>query len=272
MPLLASVHGDLTDFSVGFSKAVPAEKPTTVTLAGSGTLVSAGGVRAILTAQHVISKLPDSGDVGLIVPTRQQGYHHPVIIDLDHARKIPIAKGADDSRGPDLGLLVLSAADWSLFPTGKTFFNLSKRCEMMLNAPHAPLRGIWVICGLVGEWTNNPPPNRRLPEHQTGFHGLAMPVAMTKERKEADFDYFSVQVAKNETYEGPESFGGCSGGGLWHLIVQEDDKGSLAISESLLSGVLFHQSWWENGRNTLECHGRTSLYGKVVEVLEKLAP
>jgi hypothetical protein len=270
MPLIETVLGDITDISVGFSKIVPSQNPAEVQLAGSGTLVSAGGVRAILTAAHVVSNLPDSGDVGLIAPLRGGGYHAPVIIDMQHVQKILVAKGSDDSQGPDLGLLILSSADWSLLPTGKTFFNLSRRRDKMMNDPHPPLRGIWVICGMVGEWTNNPPKGR-LSEHKKGFHGLCMPVVLTKERDQGDFDYLSVQVENNDTYEGPESFGGCSGGGLWRVLIYEGDNGALETGELLLSGVAFYQSWWEGGRNTIECHGRKSIYGKVIETLVSLS-
>ena len=124
---------------------------------------------------------------------------------------------------------------------------------------------------MVGEWTNNPPPNRTLPEHRKGFHGLCMPVLLTSEQQRGDYDYYSFQVENNETYEGPESFGGCSGGGVWHLTVNEQEDGSLAIRESLLAGVAFYQSWWKGARNTIECHGRKSIYGKVIETLEGLA-
>lgn len=271
MPLLAIVHDDITDFSVGFSKVFPPQKPSEVRLAGSGTLVSAGKVHAILTAAHVLSNLPGTGDVGLIVPTRHKGYHAPMVIDMENIRKILIAKGADDSQGPDLGLIILSPADWLRLPTGKTFFNLCNRRDKMMNDPHPPLRGIWVICGMVGEWTNNPP-QMRLPQQPKGFHGLCMPVAFANQRQQGDYDYISVQVGKNESYEGPESFGGCSGGGLWHVIVNEQSNGRLAVSEALLAGVAFYESGWERGRNTIECHGRKSIYGKVTGKLEGLAP
>jgi hypothetical protein len=272
MPLLATAQGDLIDFTVGFAKCVPPVNPVEVTLAGSGTLVCAGGVRAILTAEHVLSHLPDSGNVGLIAPTRQQGHHPPVIINMEHVRKIPIARrGADESQGPDIGLLLLSPAHWSLLPTGKPFFNLSKRRDLMLNAPHAPQRGIWVICGMVGEWTNNPPQKHRLPEQRQGFHGLCMPVLLKRERQQAVFDYVCVQVGKNEADKAPESFGGCSGGGVWHLVIYEKEDGSLVVGESLLSGVIFYEWYWEDGRATIVCHGRRSIYGKVVDTLEGFA-
>ena len=110
--MLETVRGDLTDSTVGFVKFLPLQKPTDMVLAGSGTLVSAGGVRAILTAEHVISNLPNSGPIGLIVPTRQGPMRHRTIIYMEHVRKIPIAKGRDDSKGPDIGLLIPALTYW----------------------------------------------------------------------------------------------------------------------------------------------------------------
>ena len=99
MPLLETVRGDLTDFTVGFVKFLPLQKPNSIVLAGSGTLISVGGVRAILTAQHVISNLPDSGPVGLITPTRHGPIRHRTFVDMERVQKIPIAKGKTDSKG-----------------------------------------------------------------------------------------------------------------------------------------------------------------------------
>jgi hypothetical protein len=270
MPLLKTVQGDLIDCTVGFVKPCLPHKSPGPLLAGSGTLVSAGGVRAILTAAHVVSNLPNRGDLGLSVPMRFGPNRHCIKVDMESVRKVLIGKGSDDSQGPDLGLLVLSSADWSLLPTGKIFFNLSKRREKMMNDPHPAVSGAWVICGMVGEWTSGVP-KLKGHEHTIGVHGLCSPVALTNERQQGGFDYFSIQVAKNESYEGPDSFKGCSGGGLWHLIVTEQRDGSLAICQSLLVGVAFYESGWEGDCNTIECHGRKSIYGKVIEILQSLA-
>jgi hypothetical protein len=187
---------------------------------------------------------------------------------MERVQKIPIAKGTNDSQGPDLGLLILSASDWGLMPSGKIFYNLSKRCEKMLNDPPPDDKGAWVLCGMVAERTSDLPKERGY-EHGKSFNGMCGPVVLANQRQEGGFDYFSVQVAYNESYEGPESFEGCSGGGLWHLLIKERHDGSLEIFDSLLVGVAFYQSAKENDRKTIECHGRQSIYRAVVKELEK---
>ena len=154
MGLAKNAYDDLTDYSVGFIKSSPHE-PTEPVLAGSGTLVSANGFRAILTAQHVLTNLPTNGQIGLLTPMRFGSRIHRLTVDTQHVHKIPIAKGDDDSQGPDLGLLVLAPADWSRLPTGKIFYNLSKRQDLILNKPPEDNRGAWAICGMVAERTDD---------------------------------------------------------------------------------------------------------------------
>ena len=121
MPLAKNAFADLTDYSVGFIKA-SSKEPSQVILAGSGTLVSANGFKAILTAHHVLTNLPDSGHIGLLTPMRFGPRIHRLTIDMECVRKIPIAKGQIDSQGPDLGLLVLAPTDWGRLPSGKICF------------------------------------------------------------------------------------------------------------------------------------------------------
>lgn len=271
MGLAKNAFDDLTDYSVGFIKSSPhtASEPV---LAGSGTLVSVNGVRAILTAQHVLTNLPNSGHIGLLTPMRFGSRIHRLSIDMQHVRRIPIAKGDDDSKGPDLGLLVLATTDWSRLPTGKIFYNLSKRQDLILEKPPEDNRGAWVLCGMVAERTHDLS-HEDEKRHGKGksFYGICINAVPVAHREQRDFDYTSVQVEYNESYEGPESFGGCSGGGLWHLLVSEKPDGSLQVFTSLLAGVAFYQSAKIGLRKTIECHGWRSLYGRVIETLERSA-
>ena len=65
---------DVANYSIGFLDVKsPPRSSQDVTLLGSGTLVSIGSTHAILTAHHVLSVLPRSGRLGLILsPTIQQ--------------------------------------------------------------------------------------------------------------------------------------------------------------------------------------------------------
>jgi len=60
------------------------------------------------------------------------------------------------------------------------------------------------------------------------------------------------------------SFGGCSGGGLWHILFEKEATGEIVVKEKILSGVVFHQSKRKDDKRIVTCHGRNSVYHKVV--------
>jgi hypothetical protein len=266
----------LSDSTVGFvraDKVRESEKPGpedfVAGLGGSGTLVSVAGVRAILTADHVLSgdqehpKLPEG--FGLIVLPRLGQQCHQMVVE--GARRIHIARGTEPSKGPDLALVVLSPVDVAkLEAMGKVFYNLSKRCDRMLNDP--PMlneSSALILCGMVGEWTKPVRPYRGF-EGAIRFNGLCGPVVFAGQREEGGFDYLSVEVRYDHAYDGPKSFGGCSGGGLWQAILKNKDR-AIVVEELLLTGVPFYESGNEDGRGIIECHGRMSICKAVVEAL-----
>jgi hypothetical protein len=67
--VFAEVNDLLSDFVVGFVKILPNTEPEDATISGSGTLVTASGRHAILTADHVLDVLPKSGEFGLTTIT-----------------------------------------------------------------------------------------------------------------------------------------------------------------------------------------------------------
>jgi len=86
---------------------------------------------------------------------------------------------------------------------------------------------------------------------------------------QANFDYLFLEALYNELYEGPDDYGGFSGGSLWQLIVKPNGS-SFRIAEILLSGVAFYQSEKKDdgsGQITrhVKCHGRRSLYKALIE-------
>lgn len=264
MPLAKNAFEDLTDYSVGFIKALPND-PIEAVLAGSGTLVSVNGFRAILTAHHVLTNLPNTGHVGLLTPMRFGSRIHRLTIDMQYVQKVLIAKGQDDPQGPDLGMLVLAPTDWARLPSGKIFYDLSRRQELLATHPPEENRGVWVLFGMVAERTADlSEEDKKRYGKGKSFQGICITAAPSGQRQDQEFDYRSIQVEYNATYEGPECFGGCSGGGLWHLLVAEKPDGSLEIFTLILSGVAFYQSAKDGLRKTIECHGPKTIDGKVI--------
>ena len=270
----------LSDSAVGFVRAdkvreskVSRPEDFVAGLGGSGTLVSVAGVRAILTADHVLSgdqehpKLLDG--FGLIMLPRLEQHCHQMVVE--GARRIQIPRGTEPSKGPDLALVVLSPVDVAkLEAMGKVFYNLSKRRDRMLNDPPTLNESsALILCGMVGKWTKPIILDRGF-EGPIHFRGLCGPVVFAGHREEAGFDYLSVEVRYDHAYDGPKSFGGCSGGGLWQAILKNQDEG-IGIEELLFAGVPFYESGNEDGRGLIECHGRMSIYKSVVEALECVA-
>ena len=68
----------------------------------------------------------------------------------------------------------------------------------------------------------------------------------------------------NTGYEGPNRFGGCSGGGLWHMHFEETEHGKIVTKESILSGVVFWQS-----RRTADDTRRRLLDALLYEALQE---
>jgi hypothetical protein len=67
LPLLFEMTAArIGQFSIGFVKIVGDEDDAVI--AGAGTLITAGGRSAILTADHVLAGLPKQGTVGLVFP------------------------------------------------------------------------------------------------------------------------------------------------------------------------------------------------------------
>lgn len=268
-PLLEESVGVMADYSIGFINLRVEKNREEGVLGGSGTLVASGNSRAILTAEHVLQNLPNSGTVGFIAMTRHGPRVHQFVVHMDRVRKLPIARGTNDADGPDLGLVVLAQPEiHKLEAQGKVFYNLANRRERMLNSPPANELGAWILCGIAHEWTRDAPPGRfdRVKEFR-GTCGLGV---LAGQREADGFDYLRFEAKYDAAYEGPESYEGFSGGGLWQLLVEERD-GLPRVKELLLQGVTFYQHERVAERRVIECHGRRSVYEVAAGALAKAA-
>src|SRR5689334_7342766 len=86
---------DVANVTIGFARLD--QKTRDVELLGSGTLITAGQTRAILTAQHVAKELPKEGRIGLILDSHRQ----TPPIDATALHVAFSDRGASDISGPD---------------------------------------------------------------------------------------------------------------------------------------------------------------------------
>lgn len=265
--VLAATNERIENFAVGFVKIEGQEDD--VLPAGSGTLVTAAGRYAILTADHVLDALPRNGEFGLVFPMAGiEPQLHRYRLDAEKVQKICVARASYDQDGPDLGLLVLGDPDVIRLKTMKTFYNLTSRRERMLSAPPLIGAGGWFLVGIAAEWTSDLPPERGFTRVKA-FRGLCGAGVVTSEHEAGDYDYLHFEAKYDGLYEGPESYQGFSGGGLWQIQLKERD-GKLELSDVLLSGVAFYQSEVVSDIRTIYCHGRRSVYDHVWNAMEKV--
>ena len=255
----------LSDSSVIFIQ----ENESDETLLGSGTLVSIGDTTAILTADHVLEKLPQPPEpVRIFFPTRfaesprsESPRSNPrPSKTIEYFAKKTIGRGTHEAEGPDLGLLIVHK---SVIPSTSTFYNLTKRGSDVLRDPRPYDDGVWVLVGAPAEWT-------RPAERDASFATVKQqPILMgftdvRKEFEKDDFDYLDVAVNSDSGYGAPADFGGCSGGGLWHIDANKTASGEILMKGPILSGVAFYEYY----EGVLRCHGRQSIYRRVIQALQ----
>ncbi len=258
--LLYVESSGIPDFTVGFVKLVEDSTPPDARLAGSGTLVVVDGTHAILTAAHVLQHLPCTGEIALVLSSQFGARWHRFTLLMQHTEKVPVAKGSVDAEGPDLGFLVPPSVVLGGIRAVKSFYNLSKRQQEVLSRPRPTDEGIWCLCGIVDEWTDEAKPWRG-PDWGKTFRGILGAGKVAREYARDGYDYieFGVKVGPGDT--DPQSFKGCSGGGLWQIEMGKSGTGKVEVRGIILSGVAFYQS--EAGL-PIRCHGRRSIYDAAV--------
>ncbi len=261
--LLEAVTAGLADYAVGFVKIINGRTPVDAQLAGSGTLVAIDDTHGILTADHVLQYLPSAGEVGLILPTRFEPQVHHFSLRMEIVERVSVARGSGEADGPDLGFLVLPPAEVGTIRASKSFYNLSRRQHKVVTSPWPNDVGIWCLCGIAHEWTTDARPERGY-ERIKVFRGMYGEGKVLAENSRQGFDYIDFGAKYGPGYEGPDSFQGCSGGGLWQIVIAKSETGEPVVTDKILSGVAFYESAVEDGLRVIRCHGRQSIYLAVV--------
>jgi hypothetical protein len=257
----------LADYSIGFLRLESTPRGPDAVLLGSGTLVSLGSKRAVLTAHHVLSVLPRTGRLGLVISTTLQ--HHTV--DTQGLTYLEIARGTKDADGPDLGAVVLAPSIAGAIAAKKTFYNLDLRQDQMLHSPPDVHDGFWLVNGFVDENTVVEPASDGY-SLVKGFYNVSGTGGPEEPIVAGDHDYFTFLVGYRERSVAPRSFGGMSGGGLWQVPLVRDARGRIEDTTPLLSGVVFYQVPTSDSCCGVKCHGRQSVYRVAYQAISDDGP
>ena len=254
-------------YTVGFVRVERSKRAEDAILLGSGVLVQVGNVHAILTADHVLDVLPRSGRLGLILSDKSER----TTIDVSGIEYLSIARGDDSGRGPDIGAVLLFDPIASTLEARKSYYILDRTKERLLSTPPDDRQGIWIAQGFVEEMTvldPNPSPYERV----KGFCQYGAVGGVEDYVSSGDHDYYTFPLNEPPSESFPSNFGGCSGGGLWHVLLKETEGGELAVDQTLLQGLTFFQQPPHEGSSALRCHGPKSIYDVAYSEIEKHSP
>ena len=234
-------------------------------LIGTGTLISVDGIYGILTAAHVISQLRAQHSLGIL--SSFEGRLERIRYKYQHLNLHKIAKGKDDAKGPDIGLIELPVQDISYLKSGKVFYNVNKRERIHGLAPLDTKTGFWLTCGFPGEWERS----KTMDNCNTvlkSYGALCGSSSISKEYAVGKFDYLEIKVdCSSANAEMPSSFGGLSGAGIWQMPLIKNQTGDIDPDDFIFSGVAFYQTHVEHGFRYLRCHGRKTIYAGVPNYL-----
>lgn len=257
---------DLAQYTIAFLHIKNVVDGQQVDLLGSGVLVSVGNTRAILTAHHVVQVLPRTGRLGLLLERTRE----PHSIDTQGATFLEIARGTQDSVGPDLGAVILAPQIASAIAAKKTFYDLDSRRDQLLHSPPDLRDGVWFAQGFLEERTVVVPDPDGVGTTK-GFYNFSGVGGPETGDQIDEYDYFEFPVSHEARQTSPRSWGGMSGGGLWQIPLKRQGSGLVHLTP-LLSGILFYQQPTTDTECGVRGHGRRSMYEVAYNYIQGCEP
>jgi len=232
---------------------------------GSGTLVCIRGrCHGILTAHHVADVLAEDSRIGLTVA--QEGQEHAFTIPREESRLLEIAVPETKEYGPDIAFLSVPPRYLPTIMASKAFHDLAPDQSSLLNSPPPLENGIWFACGSPRRIMELVPSEVGYREvwsvNQLCFAGPAA-AAFTK----GEHDYIEM-LTEARARDSLPTYKGLSGGGLWQVLLIRSPSGTIEPVRYLLSGLVYFQTDVQDGKRSLRCHGRRSLYEHAFQAID----
>ena len=228
-------------------------------------------VYVILTAHHVIEHIErplKKKQLGLLFANKSR----PHIIEPWEIELLKIARGTQDSVGPDLGAAVLRNQSFvTSIRANKVFHNLDKRREQLRNTPLAMTTGIWAAQGFVEKGIDTTAdPNENLVEQVT-FPCATVWGEPESEEKIDEYDYLDCRADPLglPLPTPPDTWGGMSGGGLWQIPLIKR-RGQMEFCLPRLAGIMFYERAEGRKIQWIRCHGPRSVYEHAFKSIQEL--
>ena len=231
----------------------PLQRPVPM---GSGTCVQLGDRRFILTAAHVWDALKNANRIMMALQPGTYSGQIPTESVIPHElwnRKQP-------ERGPDLALLEIPEPHASSLTAKKLFLDLSRHQERAKERPPKTEGGLWVLTGLVGEWSGHVTHDEQAGRVNVHLEARTFFGSVHNAIEQGGYDY--LEMAADTTIAGvPSTFGGLSGGGLWEVGLKRDALGNIVWDkEWRFWGVACWQREAPENQVIIRCHGPKSIF------------
>jgi hypothetical protein len=250
---------ELSLYSVGFLEFFIAQDGLDARPMGTGTMVSIGSAKGILTAAHVVQAVSEK-EVGIVRVGLGQKHMQKLKLDLKLATPYTLDTTianptTAEKRSPDLGFLLLPEPDVATLSTTHSFYNLDKGRRADLTAHELPETGIGEeVFGVVGQWTEELPPSR--PDTRTKGVNAVLCAGRSSNWRDAN-TYDICDFTLDPTWAGRHitDFGGMSGGPLWRFAANALNTGL----DRALAGVIYWQEGIGTDNHRICCHGIESI-------------
>lgn len=243
--LLLELINSVRHYAVAFV-AIPNTQTESPWPCGSATLVTVNGGHYFLTAAHVWTKLQKFKYIGV---TLVDNIDQRFAIETKHLIATGPTKPAKKEEGPDIILLRIPDAKLGEIKARKSFFPLGvKKPKVSVVAIEIP-----ILLGAPGELATLPTPTT-LDMVIQAIIANSTPRKFTKRT----YDYMD----GNEffgAYGFPKSYGGFSGGGLWHVYVYLDPKTRERKERRHLAGMAFYEFKQKRKYRVIRYHGAKSI-------------
>jgi hypothetical protein len=247
-------------------------------LVGSGTLVRFGDRRGILTAYHVVHDVAPKFDfragsqdsLGLIVERHERAHRFEIPLGVGVIRVVDIAKPTVADLGPDLAFIEIKPSQHlNQLNASRDFFNLGVNQKKGLQTDLGE-NNFMVISGYYHEG-HTTEVNTGGFSLVRGFKGCAAFTKIENRREHENYDLCDVGVDYSSDNEIPKDFGGYSGGGLWLVVVEKDERtGEFSHESPMLAGLVFYQEEISETRKILRCHGTNSIYRHAIDAITQV--
>lgn len=262
-----SIRQFVTWYSTGIIGVAGSLYSESIHMIGSGTFVQFNDLHAILTAGHVIRKgLKGESNNFVGLGLTLANYAHRSVIPISELKFIELYKQGHN--GPDIGLIIIPKHRVGKISSLRNFWNIVKYRDSAISNIKGTANYVAILSGCPSEYTKEVDAESGF-KRTIMFGGISGATGIERTWERSKFDYVEVAVSYDEASDSPLEFNGMSGAGLWKVIIEKLEDGTLSHRDPFLAGLVYWQGPLIQDQRSIYCHGTKSIYNVIKDELVK---